>query len=485
MNCQDFLEKLIEPGNLAHMENDKDASAHIAVCSTCKARLAFEKKITEGFEYISSRQPPVVLANRILSIPESIPKTQSPDPVGEIPFWKKSWFQLGLSTAFAAAFVTIIWVGPSKFQHKEIVTQLDKSSIKNERLVLLPTSAPTPNTIKLSSDKKDLSHPSLQSQPSSIDDRPSKFEIAQLPHSSSETPLDGSDISTPISNSTVSGLDNTSRFAEPTESSAASPMKAEHLPGSVKSQATQPERFQIAKKSLDLDDTSSDFPGAVDQDGFAPESPNSNQTNLNPFLPKISSSNIPHPEIITSPPSESNVGGAKALPGIEDETKKSQKPAEKDGPFDLVKDNVRDEIPTGKTLLMKESENSFDATKTKATRNAEAFPQPMNQLLAMKSSDDSDRLATSSEQKEREKEREKEKEREENYASINFRNNRLQEIFTAHENEITEGPIDLSDWAVLGWISEKEKITLSPPVGSRWVIKRMVVHLKVVLEPIE
>ncbi|MBF0546309.1 MAG: hypothetical protein HQM08_17830 [Candidatus Riflebacteria bacterium] len=47
--------------------------------------------------------------------------------------------------------------------------------------------------------------------------------------------------------------------------------------------------------------------------------------------------------------------------------------------------------------------------------------------------------------------------------------NTIQKILQNHQDDVSEGIVPLDDWVLKGWITLKERIRLSPPVGKKWI----------------
>lgn len=106
MNCEEFRDKLTDPTALAAVEIDHEAMLHVAACENCRARLGYEKQLMTGFAQIGNRQPPVALADRIIGIPAA-ERAKSGSSTPWRLLWKRYWFQTSLATGLAVLFLAV------------------------------------------------------------------------------------------------------------------------------------------------------------------------------------------------------------------------------------------------------------------------------------------------------------------------------------------------------------------------------------------
>ena len=68
MNCNELKNLISEAENLAIFSQTPEAAAHLKSCSDCRAKLAFEEKLRQGFAGIASEAAPPDLAAKIMAI---------------------------------------------------------------------------------------------------------------------------------------------------------------------------------------------------------------------------------------------------------------------------------------------------------------------------------------------------------------------------------------------------------------------------------
>jgi hypothetical protein len=68
MNCNELINLISEAEDLAVFNQTPGAAAHLKTCSGCRARLAFEEKLRQGFAGIASEAAPPDLAAKIMAI---------------------------------------------------------------------------------------------------------------------------------------------------------------------------------------------------------------------------------------------------------------------------------------------------------------------------------------------------------------------------------------------------------------------------------
>lgn len=88
MNCNEFKNLIGEAENLAVFSQTPEAAAHLKSCSDCRAKLAFEEKLRQGFAGIASEAAPPDLAAKIMAIQaEQMPRTNMHNEPSQADGW--------------------------------------------------------------------------------------------------------------------------------------------------------------------------------------------------------------------------------------------------------------------------------------------------------------------------------------------------------------------------------------------------------------
>jgi len=109
MNCNELKNLIGEAEDLAVFSQTPEAAAHLQCCSDCRAKLAFEEKLRQGFAGIASEAAPPDLAAKIMAIQveqmaQAGKQTESSDTVGWFDRLLLSLQGFPFKVAFAAGF---------------------------------------------------------------------------------------------------------------------------------------------------------------------------------------------------------------------------------------------------------------------------------------------------------------------------------------------------------------------------------------------
>ncbi|HNV68767.1 MAG TPA: hypothetical protein PKO06_03655 [Candidatus Ozemobacteraceae bacterium] len=452
MNCQEFQEKLLEPTTLAAFDQNPEASAHAAACAECRRLLEWNRKVAEGFSAMSLREPPAILRDRILRIPELVTREDaSAKPVAETETaWFPGWRWLsGMGLSFAGAFLLYVLV-VRPFDMGTAVREDSRPTTKGMQVSAVPPASvseavrPSPEPVI----------PALQ--PTSAEAKPPDtgaavpsspaiaIEVAKVPTvSTAKTTASSLPVSAPASAVAIGrvAVDEASTAMQV----AAAPMAPEPKNRMAVTENQEPPATEMA---------------------FAPPPPKVVGTPLNTVVgePLVPTADAPSASVSTA------AGAGNTSPGAS----KSEEPIvlaqteNKGSQFGLA--DKRPSFTEGEILLREAV--PADAEEAKA---GSLDDQPLLDTSAT-----SDQFA-----------REFRASKKETTAmptqqalpDLETRKERLLAIVQKHSDKVIEGPIDLNQWILAGWITVKERISLAAPQGRTWVTQHEDGQWKIELEP--
>lgn len=484
MNCNEFTEKILDHALLEQTVADPEAAAHLEGCSACRERLEFERSLAAGFHAIATEEPPIELAGRVLNIPEcataeersdAVPRRQegraampetlviAPELIGkpeerpaaharekqparEIPWWQAFWFKAGVSFA-AAGF--LLAIGVSQFMTTGSSVDRGRTDIALNKTLESQKSAPkavvTPATEEMTmvaapvvpeETKEPVAVPTVPPPPPPVFEAKSapaegmKSLVAPEPESRSETA-----VAVPARSAADSGGERAAAVSEPVAEIAAVPVgdavePAKAVEPAPSAAAPKPQKVvgePLVKKKGEKDSISEEkmmlakqppvIPVTVQSKGFVVGGAARRETAA--MSPAIA-------------PRETESAPA----GVE--------------PFA----SERAEPETGGILLRKADVEETKQTSDELAPDYEpgfAPPPPEKAAVERFRQDFIDETTTGTSPR---------------------KQARIEELMAAHFADIREGPLDIDQWVLSGWITVKERIQIAPPEGMRWTAVR-------------
>jgi hypothetical protein len=104
MNCHEIKDIINESADLGKIDQTAEVAAHLANCANCRAILAYEKKLRQGFAAMTDENAPADLAARIIAIAAESPELPT-KPVPSDNWFDRliaSWQGFPFKIAFAA-----------------------------------------------------------------------------------------------------------------------------------------------------------------------------------------------------------------------------------------------------------------------------------------------------------------------------------------------------------------------------------------------
>ncbi len=484
MNCNEFTENILDHTLLEQTVADPEAAAHLESCSACRERLEFERSLAAGFQTIATEEPPFELAGRVLNIPECVtaeersaagPQRQegraampetlviAPEPAGkpeestaahvpekrparEIPWWQTFWFRAGVSFA-AAGF--LLAIGVSQLMTAGSSVDSERANVAVEKTLEVAKSAPKPAAVPVTEDmtmaaapvvpeeaKEPVAIPEVPLPPPPVFEAKSasaegmKSLISSEPEIRTEMAA-----AAPAQPAADSGAERAAAVSEPVANIAAvpggegaEPVKAIE-PARPVASARPPkivgeplvkkkgEKYTIPEEKMMLAKQPPVTPVAVQSKGFV-------------------------------------VGGAarRELSAVSPAIAPREKESAPAGVEPFASEQAEPEA--GDILLRKaDMEETKKASDELAPDYEPGFapPPPVKAAVERFRQDFIDETTT----------------------GISPRKQaRIEELLAAHAADMREGPLDIDQWVLSGWITVKERIQLAPPEGMRWFAVR-------------
>jgi len=447
MNCNEFIERILDHVLLEQTAADSEAAVHLEECPACRERLEFERSLAAGFSAIVSADPPAELTSRILTIPERLNAADQPVVIAEQPavlekpqptpadlpaaqpgrskpetpsreplWWQSFWFKAGLSFVTAGF---LLAVGVTQVMTTE-------SGVTEKRAELARTAPAT--------------------------------EMVAKP----ELPAGGPAVSAPL--------------VEPSGMMMAAAPVAPSAPGEQKAQVELPAAPPPPPPAFRADSMESMSGKSITKSG--PE-------DVMPVVRNL----------------ETKIETAGEMPAQHDDSrmqKKDRREQEKDVPMIVgepligAKGRKEQKLASVKPAPVRASAPVPVPTKSlpltvrtaEPAGNAYAKAEPIQEvgeILLLKTPDGQKRLAD---------ELTPESEAgfappppaktaaaisrtafvEESGTAVSPRKQaRIEEIMSAHPSGIKAGTLDIDQWVLSGWITVKERIDIAPPHGMKWI----------------
>ncbi len=460
MNCQEFQEKLLEPTALAAFDQNPEAVAHAAACAECRRQLEWSRKIADGFSAMAQREPPAELRARILRIPEVMaekPVTQnstSDAETGWFPGWR--WLS-GMGLSFAGAFLIYVFV-VRPFDTSMSVREPLRSDPKGTQISTLPAvpaAQPAPTTTA----------PAAAVVPVPPENQMSAVELAKASATETTTgtgqvpPADSvQPIPTMAPTTSTGGLAGAGLAGRPAEPAASAVFQVAAAPA------------ESAKSAIPEKDGVQEVPTV--EMAFAPP-PKVVGTPLNTVVG----------EPLVTESGTTAVPSAPMSPSVDHEAEsfdKSRNGAEKSFMMAKTTKETKSEINRGRhvpssegDILLREAVPADAFAEESKTGSLD--DQPLLDTAATGDQFARDFRASKKETAAMPAQR--------SLPDLEHRRGRLLEIVQRHADKVIEGPIDLNQWILAGWITVKERISLAAPQGRNWVARQESGSWKIELEP--
>lgn len=487
MNCNEFTEKILDHTLLEQTAADPEAAAHLESCSVCRERLEFERSLAAGFHAIVTEEPPFELAGRVLNIPEcataeersaaglqrqegraALPETPviAPEPAGkaeeitgahvpeqrfarEIPWWQAFWFRAGVSFA-AAGF--LLAIGVSQLMTTGSSVDRGRTDVALEKTLEYVKPAPKPAVATASEEMAMAAVPVVPTEtkePVSVPEvplpPPPVFEAKSAPADGMKSLVSPEPVSrtemaaaAPAEPSADSGAERAAVVSEKAAHIAAVPAGEEIEPVKTLEPArpaasARPPKVvgePLIKKKGEKDTVPEEKIVLAKQQPAAPAAPVA-----------VQSMGL----IVGGAPRRESPALSPSIAPQETES----------APVDGERfASERAEPEAGDVLLRKADTDEAEKTADDLTPDYEAGfapPPPTKAPVERFRQDFIDETTTGASPR---------------------KQARIEELMDAHAAEMREGPIDIDQWVLSGWITVKERIQLAPPEGKRWTAVR-------------
>ncbi|HOY67036.1 MAG TPA: hypothetical protein PLP29_09110 [Candidatus Ozemobacteraceae bacterium] len=478
MNCNEFIEKILDHALLEQSVAEPEAASHLAGCPTCRERLEFERRLAAGFATVVGQEPPSELAARVLDIPGRSAAAEAPDtaaeprnviaeaparlpieaPVVERPraaaqepvsrepaWWQTFWFRAGLSFAAAgfllAVGVSHLMTGESGMADKR--TELARSA----DVQTAPSAVPAPAG---SSEPQPGGQPEIPAAPVAV--TPPVPEVAAGADTGMQPPAQTMTMAAapaaPVTPPPPPPVFRVETAAPPEGAEAVS--KAAPAPEPVLERpAAQNEIPAVAAVSEEKLETAKNRPPVVVGE---PLTGGSKKRSVKPDMQLAAAKPAP-----TSPKPGDALPEKKVTPAVAASkafTVRARVPseafAESDGVL-LRETTTADEREQAADDLTPPSEPGFAPPPPKSFAKSAAPDRDIDLSGAVASP---------------------------------RKQARIEEIMAAHAAVIRGGALDIDQWVLSGWITVKERIDIAPPHGMKWIAVKRGAAWKAELKPV-
>ncbi|MBF0499098.1 MAG: hypothetical protein HQM09_03100 [Candidatus Riflebacteria bacterium] len=483
MKCEELRERMLDPKSHLGITQDSECSIHLSNCPECRAQFAVERALVNGFSALAELQPPVRLAERVLKIPTTIILEN------RVPFWHKIFWGTGFSLALAGL---LLMVSPRNETlvtiHQAPSTKIAQEHTTTASTVPIPTTemrlaAASPESKKLPSVSMTNSSVAGRQMPASDISSASGFSIAAIPTTNNST--QGKSGNAP---GTIT-IAMASRPTSPLPTSVVPAISAQvhdlnvRIALSAKSKQSQVESASNEYRDKNI------LPPIIRGESLS----ESNTTEM----PIARSSKNPtevagaaekslkdHEEIsfCPSPQRSKTSGSSNSFAAFYPESKQASKqPASSQMESPLSAQTAPSEFSEDKICMMK---SDTTAVPGQSSDSSGSSPPPTSPSVNMpkKQSIDSTDSSQLFDEKKQEKEQFIQTPIFSQSPTIVKHQKRLESILERHLPRIREGPLDLNQWVIDGWINIKERIELAPPETLQWFARQQEGIWRVFLE---
>ncbi len=462
MNCNEFIERILDHALLEQTAAEPEAVAHLDGCPACRERLEFERTLAAGFSAIVSAEPPAEMASRILDIPERLkpvdqpaaiaepsavlekPRELPPElpaelpaaqparsrpeaPFREIPWWQGFWFKAGLSFATAGF---LLAVGVTQLLTTESgVTEKRAESARTAPATEMAAKSELPAGVPAVPDA--AVGAAADGEVASALAQPTGMMMAAAPVAPSAPEEQKAQIALPA--------------APPPPPPAFRAGSGESAGGTNMTESRPADSLSMAESGATKIETAGELPAQSDGSRVRNKDRREDESKLpivigEPLIGAKDKKDV-------KPTAVKPVPAAVPVPAPSKPSALIVRPAE---PAENAYAKVESVKQVGEIMLRETPDDRKQAADELAADSEAGFapPPPAKSMAAVSRSNFVEESGT---------------------AVSPRKQARIEEIMSAHPSGIKAGTLDIDQWVLSGWITVKERIDIAPPHGMKWI----------------